>query len=196
MKGKTLLVAALALALAGAVQANEAKDPVRDLWLHVNVHEADGGRVNVNLPMSVVAKAAAFLPDDAQHTGRVRLGDRDMSAADLREIWRAVKNGPDATYVTVDEKDGRVRVAKSGSYLLIRSDGTASRHSARGDQASQVDVRIPVAVVEALLSAGGDQLDVGAAIQALARQGNGELVTVNGDDDTVRIWIDAAAESR
>jgi len=119
-----------------------------------------------------------------------------MSAADLREIWRAVKNGPDATYVTVDEKDGKVRVAKSGSYLLIRSDGTASRHSARGDQASQVDVRIPVAVVEALLSAGGDQLDVGAAIQALARQGNGELVTVNGDDDTVRIWIDAAAESR
>jgi len=51
-------------------------------------------------------------------------------------------------------------------------------------------------VIEALLSRNDDQLDVGAAIQALVRQGEGELVTVNDDHDTVRIWVDAAAESR
>jgi len=188
MKSKTMAIAALALAMAGA-GVLQAREQGKELWLHINVHEGTGGRVNVNLPISVVEKAAALIPDDARHSGRLRLDHHDMSAAELRDLWRAVKDGPDATYVTVDERDGKVRVAKSGGYLLIRADDPAPRRS-------QVDVRMPVAVVEALLAGSGDDLDVGAAVAALARQGEGELVTVNDDKDTVRIWVDAAAESR
>jgi len=187
MQGKTMALAGLALTLAAGSLAAEA--PARDLWLHVNVREAAGGRVSVNLPVAVVEKVAALVPDDARHSGRVRMGDRDLSAAQLRDLWRAVKDGPDATYVTVDEKDGKVRVAKSGRYLLVRADGSHARRS-------QVDVRVPISVVEALLSGDGDELNVGAALQALARHGEGELVTVDDEKDTVRIWVDAAAESR
>jgi hypothetical protein len=189
MIGKTMapLGLTLALALTTASLAAAAQEPA--LWLHVNVREAAGGRVNVNLPISVVEKVAALVPDGVQRSGRMRLGDRDVSAAQLRDLWRAVKEGPDATYVTVDEKDGKVRVAKSGRYLLVRAADPAPRRS-------QVDVRVPIPVIEALLSGDDDQLNVGAALQALARQGEGELVTVDNDQDTVRIWVDAAAESR
>jgi len=199
MKRKTLALAGLllipataALAAAAATASAAAADDraaSRDLWLHVNVQEAAGGRVHVNLPVAVVEKAAALVPDDARHYGRVRMGRRDVSAAQLREIWRAVKDGPDATFVTVDEKDSKVRVAKRGGYLLFRAD------EARPGR-SQVDVRVPIPVVEALLSGAGDELDIPAALQALARQGEGELVTVDDEKDTVRIWVDGVAESR
>jgi hypothetical protein len=188
MKGKTITLGVLSLALAAAAVA-AAEAPARDLWLHVNVHEAAGGRVHVNLPVAVVEKVGALVPADAHRSGHVRMGERDLSAAQLRDLWRSVKDGPDATYVTVDEKDSKVRVAKSGRYLLIRADDHAPRHS-------QVDVRVPIAVVEALLSGEGDQLNVGAALKALARQGEGELVTVDDEKDTIRIWVDGAAESR
>src|SRR6202035_1732310 len=165
------MTSVMAVAFAGAAQAS-------DLWLHVNVREADGGRVNVNLPLSVVQAATALIPEDARHSGghhgKMRIDGRDMSVADLRELWRSVKDAPDANFVTVDEKDGKVKVSKSGRYLLIRADDRHGKHS-------QVDVRVPVAVVEALLSGSGDEFNVGAAIEALARQGEGELVTVNDE---------------
>jgi len=132
MKNRTKAMAALALGtltLATLAAPAVAREVARDLWLHINVHEADGGKVHVNLPISVVEKAAALLPDDARRSGRVRMGDHEMSAAQLRDLWRTVKNGPDATYVTVDEKDSKVRVAKSGRYML--SAPTTLRPSAR-----------------------------------------------------------------
>ena len=57
-------------------------------------------------------------------------------------------------------------------------------------------MKIPLEVVSALLSGKGDEMNVGAAVQALARRGEGELVTVTGDDETVRIWVDSASETR
>jgi len=47
-------------------------------------------------------------------------------------------------------------------------------------------------VVEALLSAGKDELDVLAALRALsAHGGDTELVTVKSDEQTVRVWLDS-----
>lgn len=176
----TILLAA-SLATARGAEADS------DLWLHVKVHEKEGGaRVSINLPVSAVHKMASALPADAHH---VRIKDDDMSAGDLRKIWDAVKNSPDAEFVTIDDKDEHVRVAKRGNYLVIRADE-------HGDKRSRVDVRVPTRVIEALLSGPGDQLDLGAALQALARHGEGELVTVDDGGDTVRVWVDRVAESR
>jgi hypothetical protein len=56
-------------------------------------------------------------------------------------------------------------------------------------------MKIPGAVVDALLSSPGEQLNLGAALKALARHGEGEIVTVTGDGETVRIWIDDNSDS-
>ena len=48
----------------------------------------------------------------------------------------------------------------------------------------------------ALLSGSGDELNVQAALEELARSGEGDLLTVTGDDETVRIWVDRSAEGR
>jgi hypothetical protein len=170
----TILAAAF-LALARGAAADT------DLWLHVKVDEKAGGaRVSINLPVSAVEKMAAALPKDASN---VRIDGDRMTAADLRKMWDAVKDSPDADFITVEEADEHVRVAKRGNYFVVRA-------VERGDKSSRVDVKIPAPVVEALLSGEGDRLNLQAALQALARHGHGELVTVDDGGDSVRIWVD------
>jgi len=180
-------VMGIALLLMGAAAA-EAK---ANLWLHIKVHDGnEGSRVSINLPLSVVEAATPLIPEEARSAERLRIDDRDLSVKDLRRIWREVQRQPEAAYITIDEPDGKVRVARSGGYLLIRAANGGRHHDER------VEVRIPVTVVDALLAGGDDRFDLAAAVEALVRGGEGELVTVNGDHETVRMWVDGDAEGR
>src|ERR1700692_2212670 len=197
-------VMGIALLLMGAAAA-EAKTK---LWLHIKVHDGnDDSRVSINLPLSVVEAATPLIPEEARTASQLRVDGHDPSVQDLRRIWREVQRQPDAAYVTMDEGHARVRVARSGGYLLIRaadrdtpapapapeSGGGGGGHD-RAHAGDHVEVRIPVPVVDALLQGSGDRFDLAAAVAALARTGEGELVTVNGGHETVRMWVDADAE--
>jgi hypothetical protein len=57
------------------------------------------------------------------------------------------------------------------------------------EDGDQVHVDVPTAVVDALLSAPGDELNVRAAMDELKRM-KGEIVRVKDKDSTVRVWID------
>jgi hypothetical protein len=187
---KSLKIAMIALS---AFALTAVRVSAADLWLHIKVHDAkEDSHVNINLPLSMVTKTASLIPSDARNSGKIRINDDDMDVAELRQIWNEVRNRPDATYVTVEEKGSKVRIAKRGDYLHIVSQD----HDGPRGRGENVEMKIPSEVVSALLSGRGDEMNVGAAIQALARRGEGELVTVNGDDETVRIWVDAISETR
>ena len=186
MNGKNTLGATLIAAILAAAPAAAA-----DLWLHVKVDGGkDGEQATINVPLSMVDSLAPMMRGEGHGNGRVRLQDHDYSAADLRRIWSELEKGPDATYVTVSEKDSNVRVAKRGGYLEIES------HDRGKDQGENVHARLPLPVVRALLSGPEDEIDVAAALKALANQGEGELITVTGDDENVRMWVDAVPEAR
>lgn len=160
-----------------------------DLWLHVKVDEADGAKVMVNLPIGLVEKALPMLPAGDWHDGHIRIdGDVEWSVSELRDLWQELRDTRDMTFVTVEDDGESVRVWKEGDYLRVSAleDGGAE---------SEVNVRIPARVVDALLSGEGDQLNFRAAIEALAAEGEGELVTVNDDRDSVRVWVDNIAEA-
>jgi hypothetical protein len=184
LKIPALALSTLLAAAGGAAAA--------DLWLHVHVDErgAEAATVRVNLPLSMIETVLAVVPDDGDFRGgKVVFSDQELTAADLRRIWQSLKASPDATFVEVEQADQRVKVAKQGGYLLV----TTVEPREGGDT---VDVKIPEPVVEALLSGEGEELDVAAAVRALAARGEGELVTVDNRDAKVRIWVDGAAESR
>ena len=184
MNCKSILGTAL---LAAALVAGPAA--AADLWFHVKVDGGrDGEQTEINLPLSMVDRIAPMISGEARAAGRVRIDDRDYSVAELRRIWRELEEGPDATYVTVRERDSKVRIAKRGNYLVVEANDRV--------QGEDVQARIPLTVMRALLSGPGEELAVGAALEALAREGAGELITVTGDDETVRIWVDAAPEGR
>ena len=184
---KYLPIALLTLGL-GALQARAADTD--DLWIHIRVLDAKDGRVSINLPISVVERMGNVMPSDSKGNGKLRFNDEDVTVSELREIWNELRKHPDATFITVDEADSKVRVAKIAGNLVVRA------HDKGAGRDEQVEMKIPGPVVDALLSAPGEQLNVGAALKALARQGEGEIVTVTGDGETVRIWIDSSAESQ
>jgi hypothetical protein len=178
------------LGTTGAVQASAATQTRDGLWMHINVRGAENENVSINLPLSMIEKMANLIPDDAKGDSRLRFNDEDITVTELREIWSDLRKQPDATFITVDETDSKVRVAKRGGYLIVRA------HEQKGGRNEQVEMKIPGTVVDALLSSPGEQLNMTAALQALARHGEGELVTVTGDGETVRIWVDATSDSR
>ncbi|HEX5716266.1 MAG TPA: hypothetical protein VF179_08910 [Thermoanaerobaculia bacterium] len=189
---KILPIALLTLGL-GALQARAAMPADSDnLWIHIRVLDAKDGRVSINLPISVVERMGNVFPADSPDKGhgRLRFNDEDITVSDLREIWADLRKHPDATFITVDEVDSKVRVAKIAGNLVVRA------HEKGAGRDEQVEMKIPGTVVDALLSSPGEQFNVGAALKALAREGEGDIVTVTGDGETVRIWIDASAESQ
>jgi hypothetical protein len=168
-----------ALALAVIVPALAA-----DRWIHVRVDETGekGERVRVNIPLSVVEKMLPEIQDEHLRGGKLQLGDKELDKVDLKAMWNALRETGDAEFVTIEGEDENVRVAREGDEFIVRV------RKANSEQ-STVDARLPLDVVDALMSGEGDELDLAAALRALSRH-EGDLVTVNDEDSHVRIWID------
>lgn len=141
------------------------------------------GRVSIDVPVSFVQAIAALIPDGIHSSGKIVIDDREIPPGELRKIWREVRHLPDAKIATFEDRDGKLTVSKSGGHLVFRANDA---HRGKGEAV----VRIPAPVVDALLSGEPGELDFSAAIDALARNGRGELVAVTEDRDTVRIWVD------
>jgi hypothetical protein len=191
---KTVVAAAM-MAAAGAVAVPAVRGASTDAgtaWVHVRVDEAGkNSRVRVNLPLTVVEAALKAAPETIGTDGKIHIGrhgrhGRHVTVAEMREAWAQLKTAGDAELVTVDEEDGdHVTVARKGDMVQVRVQG-------RRQGGEQVRVDVPTAVVDALLSAPGDELNVKAAVAEL-RAMKGEIVSVKDEDSTVRIWIDETA---
>ena len=198
---KTALISAMVLALlpvpapaqGGAVPAKPA--PSRssaaaenaERWLHVRVISTDGRgeTVRVNLPLELAEKVLPAVNHDRLHNGKVRIDPSEMNDVDLRALMEAIRTAKEGQYVTVEGDDNHVRVAKEGNHLMIHVVDKS------GPKKSQVEVKVPMKVVEALLSAGKDELDLVAALHALGTQGDVELVSVKDSENTVKVWLDS-----
>lgn len=176
-----LALAALLFALPAAAQ---------DLWLHVKVDESggDNARVTVNLPIALLESALPMIESAGEiEDGRIVIHDADVSVDDLRRVLDELTRSPDATFAEVETDTERIVFFKDGAYLRVETDATA--------EGTEIRAQFPIAVLEALLSGPGDQLDVAAALKALAAHGPGDLVTVRDRDATVRVWIDDLPEA-
>ncbi|MGQ0721320.1 MAG: hypothetical protein ACT4PE_07065 [Candidatus Eiseniibacteriota bacterium] len=159
-------------------------------WIHVTVDGEDGERVRVNVPLSLIETVLPLIEDDDFRHGKIRLDDTDLDRDEVLAMLRAVDQAEDGEYVTVDDGDEHVRVAKQGKMLTVKVEDLSEGGK------EHVDIQVPVAVLHALVSGDEDELDVVAAIEALGKHSDGDLVTVNDDDGTVvRIWIDDANAS-
>lgn len=171
-------VLALVLLFAAPLPAQK-KDP----WFHLEVKEnkTEPEYVKVNLPVAMVDVALDVIKDKKFNKGRFKLPSEDISVSDLKKLWNELKKSGNAEFVTVEKKNETVRVAKDGNYVVVKV--TENKNP-------KVDLRVPVAVVDALLATDGDELDVKAALLAMQKQNVGDILTVNDNNTQVRIWID------
>lgn len=154
-----------------------------DRWIHIKVEGKNAEKVSVNLPLSFAASALAMVPPEMQEGGNIRIDGHDLNWQNLRNMWEQVKSAPEATFVTVDTADEHVVVKKEGDFLLVKT-------TERTERGADVDVRLPLAVIDALLDAPEGQLNLTAALEALAEMQDGHLVSIHSDDEIVKIWID------
>jgi hypothetical protein len=150
-------------------------------WLHVRVQKKGDAAesVRVNVPLSVAQAVAPVLEKELQ--SELQLDDTPVTVEDLRRIWKELKAVRGTDVVAVDTPEAKVRVSITGDQVRIRADE---------DSKAKVDVRVPVEVVDALLSGEGSRLDVSAAIQTLLNSRKLDLVSVEDDNGLVRVWID------
>jgi len=174
----------------------------RDRWLHVRVisSDANGETVRINLPLELAEKVLPAVNHDRLHDGKVRIDNAHMNDVDLRTIVDAIRTTKDGEFVTVQKDDCDVRVAKENNHLIVHvvdkclhenCKNEKGEHDKAGARKSQVEIKVPMKVIDALFSAGKDELDLVAALRALSTQGDTELVSVKDHENTVRVWLDS-----
>jgi hypothetical protein len=186
------LVSAMVL-LAGASGALGQSGSAKDRWLHVRVINSDnkGETVRVNIPLELAESVLPTINKNHLHNGKVTIDQAHLNDVDVHALLNAIRTAKDGEYVTVQGTDQDVRVAKEGGRLLVRVKDNKGSKSNKSD----VDIKIPMHVIDALFSAGKDELDVVAGLHALASLGDTELVSVKSDDSTVRVWMDSKNSS-
>ena len=197
----TLILATVALApVAPAQTADEKSSGKGDQWIHVRVvsKEDKGETVRVNVPIELAEKVIPAINKDNLKHGRLHIDNGHMDDVDFRALLDAVRTAKDGQYVTVHSNESNVKVEKKAGYLYVFvTDKDEARKSAKGDakaasaNESKVEVKVPMKVVDALFSGGKDELDLVAALKALAANGDVELVSVKDSENTVRVWIDS-----
>ena len=187
-----LLAATLAITpVASIAQNSPGKSPEaakQDRWLHVRVDNPDSKEetVRVNVPLELAEKVLPAINRDRLQSGKVKIDEIDCHGVDLHALLDAVRSSKDGEFVTVQNKDSDVRVAKQNNYFLVHV--IDKNHASKR---SRVEVKIPMKVVDALFSGRKDELDLVAGLHALAAQGDTELVTVKDEENSVRVWLDS-----
>jgi hypothetical protein len=161
-------------------------------WIHVRVQNVKGvsGNVSINLPIELASAALNSIPGGQENQGDLHL-QASVNGTDVRAMLDAVSRSSDGVFVTLERRDKEISVAKSGPNLLIK---IADQPGAPRHLDKTVMIKIPVAVVRAMLAKNSDKLDLAAGIRALASQGDLD-VTLNNEKETVRIWTDTRTTS-
>lgn len=184
--GAALLVA-LAIGVPAATSAQEAQTTQPERWLHVRVDSVDGKgeMVRVNMPLSLAEKLLPAVHNERLRDGKVRINSTEVNGVDLRAVLDAVRTTRDGEFVTVQSNNTDVKVSKKEGYLYIYA------RENKGEKKTRVEVKVPMTVVDALVSTGSNELDLVAAVRALSKHGDSELVVVKDEKNTVRVWLDS-----
>ncbi len=180
-----LLVVLATLVTSAATIGRPATQQEPEPWIHVEITGDSGTNMNLNLPLAAVTAMLALAPETLVQDGQLQLGNStEVSVAAIRDMWRELRVAGDVEFVTIQQDDQDVRIAREGDIILVN----VTNRSGNGDDET-VRVEIPVAVVDALLSGEGDTLNIRAAVDELSTL-RGELVRVIESDNNIRVWID------
>lgn len=181
MKSKTILAISTGVLLTATVLY--AATTTR--YLHVRVSNPRNHElVRVNVPLMLAERVIPAINHGELRNGKIHIGKFEVNNVNIREIIDALKTAPEGEFVSVQNTDSDVHVAKERGQMVV--------HVVDKKEKQNVDVTVPWEVAQALITdTTDDQLNVLAAIRALENVGDTTLVKVTGDDQTVRVWVDS-----
>jgi hypothetical protein len=176
MSKTKLFLTLFAVLLAGAAFA------ASNQWVHVHIENpSNQEKVRMNIPIALMETMMPLIEEKGMERGMIHLHDKDMSVRELRSMWKQVRAAGDNEFLSVENRDGSFHVYTKDGYLMVKPDKESRKH---------VEVQIPLAVVDAMLSGEGEELNLSAAVKALKDSGVHDIITVKDEDKTVHVWID------
>ena len=209
--GRAALAAMAVFVASGAAIGLHAAESQQDPqpWIHLDMTGRTS--MNLNLPLAAIEAALAMAPEAiVDSDGQLQLGgQREIPVTAIRAAWSQLRDVGDVEIANIQDGRQSVRIAREGDTIVVDVTGTDDGDDAGGegdadhgdgddDDAEQgrargfvgeVQVRVPVSVVDALLSGAGETLDVRGAIQELSAL-RGEMVQVVHPEGRIRVWID------
>jgi hypothetical protein len=177
MTRHTLLPVAVAVLVASAAFAADVR------WLNVDVNEPhDQTTVQLHLPLSLVMTVLGSIDTHQIHEGRLELAT-DHARVDWMAILKEIRTAPEGEYVKVKQPDADVNVSKRDGMVFVHV-------SERGEGGDNVDVRVPMALLDAFQVDKEGRVDLKALVSHLDAVKSGELVRVESSDAHVRVWVE------
>ena len=178
MRMKNLLLSLTLILLCAGISSAASK-----MWVHVHVEDtAKEETVKINLPISIIETMLPIIQEKQIEKGHINFNNTDLRVEDLRKVWNEIRDEGDMEFVSIQNRDGNVRVYVEGNFLLVQPEQKSKN--------GKVDIRIPLKVVDAMLSGKGNELNLTAAVKALRDSGVKDIITVRDKDSSVRVWID------
>lgn len=172
MSRHSLLAACAGLLIAG-LGLLPARPVVADSGYLIHVRIADAGddsAVEIALPWKRSHGGSPFDFSD----------DDDLPVERLRWAWTTLQRMPEGEAVRVTRRDETTRLYRLRGRLVIEPE--------RGPRGESGRITVPGEIVDAILRRDG-RLEDRDLEHLLARRGRVDLVTVDGDDGLVRVWI-------
>jgi len=152
-------------------------------WINIHVVEQEEQvNVQLHLPLSIVDAAVKAIDTKEMHLGKVKLPMKETDV-DFVSLFKEIKKAPDGDYVKVDSKEAYVIVAKKKGMIFINVDEKEGKKA-------KVEIKVPDAILDAITIDENNELDISNIFSVLQTYSAGDLVTVQADGTSVRIWIE------
>jgi hypothetical protein len=186
MKRTALLMSFILLLCGGlALSASER-------WINVHVEEADDDtKVDVRVPVALLAVALDCVHTEHIKNGKIQLDMHEMDVdVDFKRLWEELRKYDNTEFVKVESNKENVYVSRQGDLMVVKV--FERRRDADDQDGAKLEalIKIPVRLVDAVLSSPTPELDLKALIAELDNLPSGDLVEVQDDKTHVRIWIE------
>jgi len=150
-------------------------------WVVIDVETSGRSAFKAPVPLTLLRAAVALVPDSVYRDAQVPQELTAHRPSVLRAVT-ALRNSPDATFVTVRSEEADVSIAKQNGLLLVNVDSH--------DDATTVRCRIPVdGLYKALDRWDWKTVDPGAFLAILGDAPHGPLVQVAAPEATINVSI-------
>lgn len=149
-------------------------------WFHVQIEdEGDAQDLNLDLPLRTVSGILGMVPNVAVENGHLRLSDEQrLEVAAFREVWQKLQSTGEDELVSQHREKVSIRVVRIGERIGIFVE----------DDGEFIQLDVPTAVVDALLSDDGTTLNIDAALDVLKNL-SGESIFLTESNRRIRVWI-------
>jgi hypothetical protein len=155
-------------------------------WVNIHVTEArDNTNVDVRVPLSLLVVAVDCVKSDQLNGGKLKLEFKDTNI-DFKKLWTELRKYDNNDFVKVDSDKEKVLVSRKGDLFIVQ----VFEKDQPEQGAPHVLVKLPVALMDSLMTTEGDEIDLKAFLTQLGNVSTGDLITVQEKDTSVRIWID------